>query len=43
MALSGVHKQSVKDLERLFSESLVKGMESKGYTCKAQHLSVIRN
>ena len=42
-ALSGVRKQSVEDVERLFSDSLVKWMESKGYTCEAQHLSVIRN
>ena len=42
-ALSGIRKQSVEDIERLFSESLVKCMEGRGYTSEAQYLSVIWN
>ena len=42
-ALSGVRKQSVEDVERLFSDSVIKWMERKGYTVEAEYLRVIRN
>ncbi|XP_065911420.1 uncharacterized protein [Dysidea avara] len=42
-ALSGVRKQSVEDVERLFSGSLVKWMENKGYKKEAEYLSVVHN
>ena len=42
-ALSGVRKQSVEDVERLFSEDLIKWMEGKEYTSEANHLRIIRN
>jgi len=42
-ALSGVRKQSVQDVERLFSESLTRWMENKGYAVEAKFLQVIRN
>ncbi|XP_065893229.1 uncharacterized protein [Dysidea avara] len=42
-ALSGVRKQSVQDVERLFSESLIRWMENKGYAVEAKFLQVIRN
>ena len=42
-ALSGVRKQSVQDVERLFSESLILWMENKGYLVEAKYLRVIRD
>ncbi|XP_065887166.1 uncharacterized protein [Dysidea avara] len=42
-ALSGVRKQSVEDVERLFSKSLVKWMEEKEYNAEAQHLRIVCN
>ena len=42
-ALSGVRKQSVQDVERLFGDSLIQWMEKKGYLVEAKHLRVIRN
>jgi len=39
----GVRKQSVEEVERLFSRSLVEWMERKGYDFEAGHLSIIRN
>ena len=42
-ALSGVRKQSVQDVERLFSESLIKWMDNKDYLVEAKYLRVIRN
>lgn len=41
--LLGVRKQSVEDVERLFSRSLVEWMDKKGYDIEARHLSVVRN
>ena len=35
-ALSGVHKQSVEDVERLFGESVIEWMENKGYSSEAE-------
>ena len=42
-ALCGIRKQSVEDVERLFSEDLIKWMEGKGYTSDAHHLCIIQN
>ena len=42
-ALSGVRKQSVEDIERLFGASVIKWMKNKAYTSEAQYLSVVRN
>jgi len=42
-ALSGIHKQSVENVERLFDESVINWMERKGYTTEAEYLHVIRN
>ena len=42
-ALSGVRKQSVEDVERLFGDSVINWMEIKGYTVEAEYLHVIRN
>ena len=41
-ALSGVRKQSVEDVERLFSEQMIAWMEGKGYVCEAAYLRVVR-
>ena len=40
-ALVGSRKQSVEDAERLFSPSLLKFMEKKGYTYEAKYISAI--
>lgn len=42
-ALSGVRKQSVEDVERLFGDPVIKWMVRKGYTHEAEYLRVIRN
>ena len=42
-ALSGICKQSVEDVERLLSDSVVRWMEKKGYDHEARYLRVIRN
>ena len=42
-ALSGVRKQSVQDVERLFSESLIKWMDNKDYLMEAKYLRFINN
>ena len=42
-ALSGVRKQSVQDVDRLFGESLIQWMEKKDYLVEAKYLRVIRN
>ena len=42
-ALSGVRKQSVQDVERLFGNSLIDWMEKKGYLVEAKYLRVVRN
>ena len=39
----GVRKQSVEDVERLFSKTLVAWMDNKGYDFEARHLSVVHN
>ena len=41
--LVGVCKQSVEDVERLFSKSMVEWMEKKGYNPEAKYLSIVRN
>ena len=41
-ALSGVCKQSVEDVERLFGDSLIKCME-KSYTVEAEYIHVVCN
>ena len=42
-ALSGVCKQSVEDVERLFGDSVINWMEIKGYNVEAEYLRVICN
>ena len=42
-ALSGVCKQSVEDVEQLFSQPLIEWMKQKGYTDEAAYLQVVRN
>ena len=41
-ALSGVRKQSVEDVERLFSHEMVEWMEHKGYSDEANYLRAVR-
>jgi len=43
IALSGVRKQSVEDVERLFGKPLIKWMEKKGYDTEARYLEVVCN
>lgn len=42
-ALTGVRKQSVQDVERLFGHTVIEFMESKGYAVEAKFLKVVRN
>lgn len=42
-ALTGVRKQSVEDVERLFGEKVIKFMEKKNYEAEARYLKVVRN
>ncbi len=42
-ALTGVRKQSVQDVERLFGEGVIKFMEAKQYMPEAIYLRVVRN
>lgn len=42
-ALTGARKQSVSDVERLFSGKMVAFMEQKGYTVEALYIQVVRN
>lgn len=42
-ALSGIRKQSVEDVERLFGEPLILWMKDKGYDNEAEYLQVIHN
>ena len=42
-ALSGVCKQSVEDVERLFGDLLIKQIEGKGCTVETEYLHVVRN
>ena len=38
-----VRKQSIEDVKRLFSKTLVEWMDKKGYESEARHLSVVHN
>ena len=40
-ALVGSRKQSVEDAERMFSPSLLKFMENKGYQCEADYIHAV--
>ena len=42
-AFSGVRKQSVEDVERLFGQSVIAWMEEKGYHSEAEYLQYTRN
>ena len=42
-ALSGIRKQSVEDVERLFGEGVIVFMEKYGYTPEAKYLRSVRN
>ncbi|XP_065892094.1 uncharacterized protein [Dysidea avara] len=42
-ALSGIRKQSVEDVDRLFGQSLIDWMERKGYCDEVAYLQVIHN
>lgn len=42
-ALMGQRRQSVRDVENLFSQRMVTFMESKGYTFEANYISVMMN
>ena len=42
-ALTGQRKQSVRDVENLFSARMVTFMESKGYKFEAKYISIIMN
>ena len=42
-ALTGERKQSVTDAERLFSPSMVRFMEKKGYEFEANYIGVVLN
>lgn len=42
-ALIGSRKQSVSDVEQIFSSKVLKFMEDKGYTVEADYVRVVRN
>ena len=42
-ALTGVRKQSVEDVERLFGQNLINFMKQKGYETEANYLQKVRN
>lgn len=42
-ALSGVRKQSVEDVERLFGDGVIKFMEEHDYKSEAKYLRTVRN
>ena len=42
-ALIGTRKQSVSDVEQIFSSRMLHFFESKGYTTEAEYVRVIRN
>ena len=42
-ALTGSRKQSVSDVERLFSSNMIRFMETKGYTEEAKYITVVHN
>ena len=42
-ALTGVRKQSVEDVERLFGSKVIEFMENHNYEDEAKYLRVVRN
>ena len=42
-ALSGIRKQSVQDVERLFGQTVITWMKNKGYQNEAEYLQYVRN
>ena len=42
-ALIGSRKQSVSNVEQIFSSRVLKFMESKGYTIETEYVRVVRN
>lgn len=42
-ALTGARKQSISDVERMFSKEMESFMTRKGYTPEAKYISVVRN
>ncbi len=42
-ALTGIRKQSVEDVERLFGAGVVKCMQEKGYHEEAKYIGVVHN
>ena len=42
-ALIGTRKQSVSDVEQIFSSKVLKFMEDNGYTAEATYVRVVRN
>ena len=42
-ALIGTRKQSVSDVEQIFSSGVLEFFESKGYSAEAEYVRIIRN
>ena len=42
-ALTGVRKQSVEDVERLFGAGVIEFMEKHGYKAEAEYVMIVRN
>ena len=42
-ALSGIRKQSVEDVERLFGQTVIAWMKTKGYQNEAEYLQYVHN
>ena len=42
-ALAGTRKQSVSDVEQIFSSRILKFFEEKGYTKEAEYVRVVHN
>lgn len=42
-ALTGARKQSISDVERLFSKEMVQFMKSRGYSAEAKYIEVVCN
>ena len=42
-SLTGIRKQSVEDVERLFGLGVIKFMEEHGYEAEAKYLKLVRN
>lgn len=42
-ALTGIRKQSIEDVERLFGEGVIDFMEEHGYSPEAKYLRHVRN